>query len=190
MKNVLRTIFVLALMTAAGIGGYAVGTHKVKVTSKDTSATTQPAPKTTQTVTKPATGKQLDLNTLLAGLQKQYPTVEQTYVYSQDKDPNGNLGKAGYYTSGAEFYDTRTSTAPDGPAFGADSGGAIEVYANSTDAKKRLDYLKQFQGQPTLDPGAAKQINNVIVRSSSKYNAAAQKQVLDYLVAQVQSQLQ
>lgn len=176
-------------MTAAGIAGYEIGTHKVKVTSNDSNqpATIKPANKA---ATKTAANKQLDLNSLLVSLQKQHPTVEQSYVYTQSRDPNGNLSKAGYYNSGAEFYDTRTNTAPDGNAFGADSGGAIEVYSSADDAAKRIDYLKQFQGQPTLDPGAAKQVDKVVVRSSSKYNATDQKQVLDYLVAQVQSQLQ
>ncbi|HSX45014.1 MAG TPA: hypothetical protein VLF39_02810 [Candidatus Saccharimonadales bacterium] len=185
MKKIFWTIVVLVLMAGTGVGGYEIGTHKIKVTS-NTSTNTQPT--STKTTTKPATTKQLDLAALLVSLQKQYPTVKQTYVYTQSKDPNGNLNKTGYYTAGAEFYDTRTNTPPDGAAFGADSGGAIEVYTTVEDAAKRVDYLKQFQGRPDLDAGAADQFENIVIRASSKYNTADQKQVLDYLIAQVKAQ--
>jgi hypothetical protein len=126
----------------------------------------------------------------LSNLKTKYPSVQQTYIYSENQDPNGNLGKVGYYTAGAEFYDTRTNTQPDSTAFGADSGGAIEVYANSSDATKRVAYLQQFQGNPTLDPGAFKQINNVVVRASSQYTASDQADMITYLASQVQAQLQ
>jgi hypothetical protein len=128
---------------------------------------------------------QVNLPALMANLKKKYPSVKETYIYSESRDPNGNLGKAGYYTAGAEFYDTRTNTEPDGKAFGADSGGAIEVYANSPDASKRVDYLKAFQGSSFLDPGAFKRINNIVIRASSKYKASDQTDVIQYLTSQI-----
>jgi hypothetical protein len=81
------------------------------------------------------------------------------------------------------LYDTRTNTQPDGTAFGADSGGAIEVYASSSDAAKRVAYGQQFQGNPALDPGALKQINNVVVRASSQYTAPEQADMINYLTS-------
>lgn len=187
MKKVFWMILVLVLMAGSGLAGYGIGTHKIKVTSNKND-NTQAKP-TNKATTKPAVVKQLDLSAILVSLQKQYPTVQETYVYTQSKDPNGNLGKTGYYTAGAGFYDTRTNAAPvESSAFGVDPGGAIEVYANTNDAAKRVDYLKQFQGRPDLDQGAVEQFDNIVVRASSKYNTADQKQVLDYLIAQVKSQ--
>ncbi len=178
MKKLPLIITMLVVVAAAGAGGYILLNHKAQ--STNASATT-----TASTQAK----KQLDLNAFLANLKAKYPTIQQTYIYSESQDPNGNLGKAGYYIAGAEFYDTRTNTPPDGTAFGADSGGAIEVYANSSDAAKRVAYGKQFQGDPMLDPGALEQVNNVVVRASSQYTASDQTDMINYLASQVQAQL-
>lgn len=183
MKKALLITGALVVIAAAGGGGYALLSNKNQNAPTNTATTTN----TTSSVQQQ---KHLNLDTLLANLKAKYPTVQQTYVYSQSQDPNGNLGKAGYYTAGAEFYDTRTNTSPDGNAFGADSGGAIEVYANSSDAAKRAAYLQQFQGNGALDPGAFKQVDNVVVRASSQYNASEQTDMISYLAAQVQAQLQ
>lgn len=180
MKKLPLIIAALVVVAAAGVGGYLLLNHKSQSTNAGT---------TTATTASTQTPKQLDLNTLLASLKAKYPTIQQTYIYSESQDPNGNLGKAGYYIAGAEFYDTRTNTQPDGTAFGADSGGAIEVYSNSSDAAKRVAYLQQFQGNPTLDPGAFKQVNNVVVRASSQYTASEQADMINYLASQVQAQL-
>jgi hypothetical protein len=125
--------------------------------------------------------KELDLSSALTALKQKYPTVEDTYIYTESRDPNGNLGKAGFYVAGAEFYDTRTNTSPDGEAFGNDSGGAIEVYASASDAAKRAEYLKSFQGNALTDPGAFKQVGKVVIRVSSQYTASLQNEMLDYL---------
>ena len=185
MKKTLLIIGALVVIAAAGGGGYALLSHKNKNTPTTTNTNS-----TTSTTSGVQQQKQLNLNTLLANLKVKYPTIQQTYIYSQSQDPNGNLGKAGYYTAGAEFYDTRTNTSPDGNAFGADSGGAIEVYANSSDAAKRVAYLQQFQGDGALDPGAFKQVDNVVVRASSQYSASQQSDMINYLASQVQAQLQ
>jgi len=173
----------LLLLIGAGLagGGYYVGTQKDKTDDKQAPA------KTTVVTEKPqTTNKKIDLPTIMANLQKKFPTVQQTYIYTEQRDPNGNLGKAGYYVAGAEFYDTGTNTAPDGEAFGADSGGAIEVYASTADAIKRVDYLKQFQGDAALDPGAFKQVGVNVIRASSKYTKSQQDEVINYLTTQLQ----
>jgi len=126
-----------------------------------------------------------DFNAVLTALKTKYPTIKDTYVYSENRDPNDNLGKAGFYLAGAEFYDTRTNTEPDVEAFGADSGGAIEAYANTSDAAKRVKYLKGFQGDSFLDPGAFKQVGKVVVRASSKYKGSEQSEMIDYLASLV-----
>lgn len=181
MKKSVISVIVVVVVVAAAIGGYLVGTHK----NDGTNTVSSVQPSNTKTTSNTSDDSKLDLNSILANLQKQYPTVKQTYVYTESRDPNGNLGKAGYYTAGAEFYDTRTDTEPDGSAFGTDSGGAIEVYANDSDAAKRVSYLQQFQGG-TLDPGAFKQVGRVVVRASSQYTASQQKQMINYLASRVQ----
>lgn len=177
-------VALVVVVAVVGAGSYVILSHRTKPTSAPATTDAQSTAASTQSP------KQLDLNTLLSNLKAKYPTIQQTYIYSENQDPNGNLGKAGYYTAGAEFYDTRTNTQPDGAAFGADSGGAIEVYANNSDAAKRIAYLQQFQGNPTLDPGAFKQVNNVVVRASSQYTGSEQADMINYLAGQVQAQLQ
>lgn len=137
----------------------------------------------------------VNLTYAMASLQKKYPTVKQTYIYSESRDPNDNLKKPGYYTAGAEFYDTRTCLPKEDfgcegsfdckGAFGADCGGAIEVYPSSSDASKRVSYLKTFQGKGFLDPGVTKQVDNVVIRASRFYTSSEQAQVLNYLAGLV-----
>jgi hypothetical protein len=170
---------------AIGGGSYLL-LHKNKTTNTSTVATTKTS----------SAQKQLNLSLLLANLQKQYPTVQQTYIYSTNQDPNNELGKAGGYVSGAEFYDTRTNTPPSesesagSTAFGADCGGAIEVYPNSSDAASRASYLESFQNDAALNPGAVKQVDNVVVRASENYTGPEQTDMINYLASQVQDQLQ
>jgi hypothetical protein len=134
MKKPVVVIAAVVIVVAAGVGGYfAFHKNNSPTTSTGTNQTTSST-----------TSKQVNLATVMTNLQKQFPTVTQTYIYSQSQDPNSELGKAGgYYIAGAEFYDTQTNTPPTQSAFGADSGGAIEVYANTTDAAKRATYLER-----------------------------------------------
>ena len=172
-KAPIITVLVILAAVLVGVGIY-LGTKK------DTNKLTS-----TNQATTASTPKQLDLNAVLSNLQKQFPTIQQTYVYSEQRDPNHNLGKSGYYVAGAEFYDGRTNTTPDGYAFGTDSGGAIEVYSNSSDAAKRIAYLQQFQGQAALDPGAFKQVGKIVIRASTNYTKSQQDEVIIYIASQV-----
>lgn len=182
-KLPLILVGLVVVVALAAAGGYLLLSHRTKPMNL---ASTNPSTTTASS----QTPKQLDLDALLANLKSTYPTVQLTYIYTENQDPNNNLGKAGYYIAGAEFYDTRTNVQPDGVAFGADSGGAIEVYANSSEAAKRVAYLQQFQGEPMLDAGAVKQINNVMVRASHYYTASEQTDMINFLVSQVQAQVQ
>jgi hypothetical protein len=177
-KAVIATVVVI-IIVGLGVGGYFVF-HKSKTPTQTSSSTTS------QTTASTAT-KKINLTTVMTNLQKQFPTVTQTYIYSANQDPNNELGKAGgYYIAGAEFYDTQTNTPPDGTAFGADSGGAIEVYANTSDAAKRATYLEGFQSDPTLNPGAVKQVGVYVLRASENYTASQQTVVINFLTSQVQ----
>lgn len=180
-KTVLTVIIVIVLVAAAGVGGYVLGSNKAEQSSNNNNE-----PSTSATVNEDK-DEDLNLEAILSNLESEYPTIEETYIYTEDRDPNDNLGKEGFYVAGAQFYDTRTETAPsaDDPAFGTDSGGAIEVYANNEDAKSRIELLSQFQGDGFLDPGAFEQVDNVVIRVSTNYKASEQKEVLDFLVSQV-----
>lgn len=187
-RKLLIGVLVAAIIVVVVVLGLLTG-HKKSKNTTTASVSTATVGKPITTVNKPnPAARKINLSAILANLQKQYPTVQQTYIYSQSRDPNGVLGKPGFYTAGAEFYDTRTGSAPSDKAFGNDSGGAIEVYQSAGNAAYRVKYLQQFQGNGALDPGAFKQVGNVVVRASSQYTAVEQQQVADYLAAQVQAQ--
>lgn len=173
MNKKLVAIAVIFITIAVGVGIYFATKSSPEVASNEVS-------------TEKKEEANLDLESVLVSLKSKYPTIEDTYIYTEERDPNGNLGKPGYYTSGAEFYDTRTKTPPTESAFGADSGGAIEVYSSAKEAEERVKYLESFQGEPLLDPGAAKQVNMVVVRASSKYTASQQTDMINFLASQVE----
>lgn len=190
MKNIVIIVGVIIVAVAAGAGGYALMSRQDKNAST-TSNTTKEQP--TQEVAKDNKVKELNLDTTLADIKSEVPTVTESYVYSETRDPNGNLGKVGFYTSGANFCDSRTEVNPaeDDPsgAFGADCGGAIEVYANTDDAAKRMEYFKQFEGNAMLSPGASEQIDHIVIRASSKLSASEQTALLQTISSQVKKQL-
>lgn len=178
-----KKILILGIiaLAAIGAGAYYLGARNSKtvVVSSDSKSSSSPAAEVKQK-------KEVDLVAVMNALKAKYPTVEQSYIYTEQQDPNGNLGKPGYYIAGANFYDTRTGTLPDGEAFGTDSGGAIEVYSTESDASKRADYLKSFQGNAMLDPGAYKQAGKFVLRASPKYTKSQQDEVLAFLASQVE----
>lgn len=180
MNKKLLILGIIVLLSISA-GAYYLGTQN----SKTVVVTSAQKPSSSQAATTKQK-KEVDLVAAMNAVKAKFPTVEQSYIYTEQQDPNNNLGKPGYYVAGANFYDTRTSTPPDGAAFGTDSGGAIEVYSTSADAAKRADYLKSFQGNGMLDPGAYKQVGRFVLRASSKYTKSQQDEVLAFLVTQVQ----
>lgn len=132
--------------------------------------------------------KQLDLEKITNNVKDTISTIQETKIYTEDNDPNKNLGKAGYYIQGAAFWDTRTEYSEDYSQekgmWGTEAGGSIEVYSSSEDAKKRIDYLNAFTGT-VLDAGAAEQINNIVIRASSKLKKSEQDAFLTILKKEV-----
>lgn len=100
---------------------------------------------------------------------------------TEDNDPNGNLHKAGGYTS--SIYFTSPLINQDdvyGESIidkGTDAGGCIEVYEGNDDANKRNDYLTSFDGTGILNPGSHSIIGTIVVRTSSKLTATQQKEL-------------
>ena len=130
------------------------------------------------------------VESVLDKVKAQVPTVEQTRVLTENTDGNNLLGKQGTYQYAGSFYDTRTKYEPseelDGSSdiskanYGVSAGGTIEVFANSSDAKKRYDYIQSLNG--TLGaPEADRQVGNVLLRVSENYTATQQKEMLDIM---------
>ena len=111
--------------------------------------------------------------------------IMEIEIVTEDNDPNDQLGKQGGYV-GALFFtynlvdeddvygDTAIERATDG-------GGCIEIYANTADAKKRNDYLAQFDGG-FLASGSHKVLNTMVIRTSSKLKASEQSALEGKLV--------
>lgn len=101
---------------------------------------------------------------------------------SEGNDPNNKLGKQGGYTTCIYFNSDLVDSSDvylsgdytpvvDG---GCDAGGAVEVYSNVNDAKKRDDYLSNFDGDSILDPGSHKIVGTCVVRTSCHLAASQQ----------------
>lgn len=180
---------VLIVLTAAIIFQ---GCQDHRAASKPPAITSLPAPATPQTplsVTPVPVESinSVDVGKILADVKRHFPTVTQTYAYTAGSDPNGNLGKPGYYTAGGAFMDKRAhyTGSTELGQWGAEAGGSVEVYGSYTDAAKRATYLAAFQGNPLTEPGAFKQVGNVIIRASEHLTKGQQDSVLAFLVREV-----
>lgn len=106
--------------------------------------------------------------------------IQDISAVTEENDPNGQLGKDGGYTATVYF----TSPMVDQSKVfgnsviekGTDGGGAIEVYANPSDANKRKDYLASFDGS-VLSSGSHEVVGTVLVRTSNKLTASQQDQL-------------
>lgn len=111
--------------------------------------------------------------------------VADARAVTEDQDPNGNLHKAGGYTS-TIYFESKTVNQSDVYVSGeyadvlidkgTDAGGAIEVYENVEDAEKRRDYLATFDGTIFAN-GTHTVIGTVLVRTSNKLTATQQKEL-------------
>ncbi len=101
---------------------------------------------------------------------------------TEDNDPNGNLNKAGGYTSTVYFESSNVNQAEvygtDLIDRGTDAGGAIEVYANSDDAERRNTYLATYDGT-ILASGSHEVLGTIVIRTSNELTATQQKQLTD-----------
>lgn len=104
---------------------------------------------------------------------------------TEDNDPNGNLNKAGGYTSTVYFesqnVDQSEVYGKDLIDKGADAGGAIETYKTNKDATKRDAYLGAFDGG-ILSSGSHKVIGTVLVRASTKLTATQQNEFTQAII--------
>ena len=111
--------------------------------------------------------------------------VADERAVTEDQDPNGNLHKAGGYTS-TIYFESKTVNQSDVYVSGkyadvlidkgTDAGGAIEVYENVEDAEKRRDYLATYDGTIYAN-GTHTVIGTVLVRTSNELTATQQKEL-------------
>lgn len=108
------------------------------------------------------------------------PNVVDISAVTEDKDPNGNLNKAGGYTAQVYFSsDLVNQSDVSGTTViekGTDCGGSIEVYASAEEAQNRNDYLGGFDGS-IFASGSHTVIGTVLVRTSDKLTASRQKEM-------------
>lgn len=113
------------------------------------------------------------------------PNITALEAVTEGNDPNNNLGKQGGYTACIYFNSDLVNSSDvylsgdytpvvDG---GCEAGGAVEVYANTKDAKKRDNYLSNFDGNSMLNPGSHKIVGTCVVRTSEHLSASQQNEL-------------
>lgn len=119
---------------------------------------------------------------------KNIPGIVGYDAVTEDNDPNGNLHKAGGYTSAVYFeYDKVDQSKTYGNTIiekGTDCGGQLEVYATADDAQKRCDYLASFDGG-ILASGSHTVVGTILVRTSDKLTASQQKELEELIIAKL-----
>ncbi len=104
---------------------------------------------------------------------------------TEDNDPNGNLNKAGGYTSTVFF---SSDLVDQSQVYGTtliekatNAGGSIEVYTTAEDAEKRNEYLSAFDGT-AFASGSHTVIGTVVVRTSNELTASNQKMIEENII--------
>lgn len=118
---------------------------------------------------------------------KDIPGIVDIDAVTEDNDPNGNLNKAGGYTSTVYFqYDKVNQAEVYGDNLidkGTEAGGAIEVYKTKEDAEKRNKYLEAFDGS-VLSSGSHEVLGTIVIRTSDRLTATQQKDLTKAIVDQ------
>ena len=112
--------------------------------------------------------------------------ISDVRAVTEDNDPNGKLNKPGGYTSTVYIESKNVNQnnvyGSDLISKGTDAGGAIEVYANEDDAKKRETYLAGFDGG-ILASGSHRVVGTVLIRTSDNLTATQQKNLEEKIIA-------
>ncbi len=117
----------------------------------------------------------------MSSVKAKFPTVTVTKVYNEENDPNNDLGKPGAYIQGGAFADSRIESGDTSAIdWGVESGGSIEVFRNESDAKKRMEYLANFQ-TGLLSVGSTKQVGNAVIRASNDFSKSEQDELTSYI---------
>lgn len=110
---------------------------------------------------------------------------------TEENDPNGNLNKAGGYTStvyfGTALLGTQNLTGNPLIDEGTDAGGAIETYRTVEEAEKRNSYLASFDGAGMFSSGSHMVLGTMVVRTSDDLKASQQETLTNAIVAAMTS---
>lgn len=111
--------------------------------------------------------------------------IADAQAVTSNDDPNDFMGKAGGYTS-CVYFTTTLFDADEIPGAnpvekGTDGGGAIESYATLDDAKKRCEYLSEFDGT-LLTSGSYALVGTMVVRTSCLLTEDAQYELTSKIV--------
>ncbi|MBP3872014.1 MAG: hypothetical protein J6E46_13680 [Faecalicoccus sp.] len=112
---------------------------------------------------------------------KEVESIKEIEAVTEDNDPNGNLNKAGGYTSQVYFLDSAVDQSKVyGDTLidkGTDCGGSVEVYKTVEDAQKRDVYLGAFDNTVFVS-GSHIVVGTCVIRTS-QYLTASQQQDLE-----------
>lgn len=116
---------------------------------------------------------------------KEVPEIINMEPVTEDNDPNGNLNKAGGYTSDVYFESQNVDQSDvygnDLIEKGVDAGGAIETYKTNKDAAERDSYLGVFDGG-VISAGSHKVVGTVLIRTSDKLTATQQNELTQAII--------
>ena len=103
--------------------------------------------------------------------------ITDVRAVTEDNDPNGKLNKPGGYTATVYFESKNVNQSNvygnDLIDKGTDAGGAVEVYVNEEDAKKREEYLATFDGG-IFASGSHRVVGTCLIRTSDELSASKQ----------------
>ena len=114
-------------------------------------------------------------------------TITDMAAVTEDHDPNGQLNKPGGYIGCIYFTDKQVDrdknyiTSDDVIEVGTVGGGAIEIFANSDDAKKREEYLATYDGT-AMSSGSHKVIGTCLIRTSDYLTASQQQELTQNII--------
>lgn len=114
-------------------------------------------------------------------------TIKNICVVTEDNDPNNQLNKKGGYIESVYFaideIDQSLYEGNDSCEKGTDSGGSIEIYSNESDAKKRNEYLSNFDGG--MFSNYHTQDDNIVIRLSNELSASKQDKLTSKILKQI-----
>lgn len=87
---------------------------------------------------------------ILQGLKSKGMPIGASFTYTASNDSNHLLGRPSQYVGKVNFRDTRIASDKQGADISVDDGGAIEVFANITDAQTRANYVKAISTSSPL----------------------------------------
>lgn len=134
---VVALLTILTLLTACG-----------NAPAKSPADAHEPARASTRTNARSATA-----STAFRAMSAQVRTATLTGTVTSENDPNHLLGRPGEYTSKVTFSDSwvQASQVTGADPGAVERGGAIEAFANPSDAKARADYIRTItKSSPAL----------------------------------------